>query len=58
MNGGNLTRFTFMDFRQEKPHDNHSFRIPEECASKVVADGKMDEFPSIISEWFQFVFWK
>lgn len=56
--GGNVTRFTFMDFRQEEPHDNHSFRVPEECQGKVVADEQTDKIPSIFSEWFQFVFWK
>ncbi|XP_003383019.1 PREDICTED: uncharacterized protein LOC100636059 [Amphimedon queenslandica] len=56
--GGNFTRFTFMDFRQEQPHDNHSFRVPDECRGEVIADGQTDKIPSIFSEWFQFVFWK
>ena len=54
MIGGNFTQFTFLEFRLEKPHDTHSFRIPEECESgNNIAQGS----PGFFTDLFRFKFW-
>ena len=54
MIGGNFTQLTFLDFRLEKPHDNHSFQIPEECESgNNIAQGS----PGFFTDLFRFKFW-
>ena len=54
MIGGNFTQLTFLGFRLEKPHDNHSFQIPEECESgNNIAQGS----PGFFTDLFRFKFW-